>query len=269
MSIPKPKTILELVFHGSGIVPEKIPIGKVAGALSAVKRLASGEVVGEEDEDEGEEIVDPIRLIGLVRGSAIFRFSAAAPGPAIERLRVAGKVLENPDEIGQSNEYVLRPVKDLSAIAKALDCSILLREPGDRKDSLMTIEPKSYERISKSLLLEGETSIAGCVMRVGGATYLRCGLRVSFQRRMLFCRIVSNEVARALGNLLYQDVVVRGRAKWWKSSMRIFSFEIHDTNQPKPGSILEGLDAVWNAGLKDWERRDDPDRYLQEIRGDV
>jgi hypothetical protein len=269
MSIRKPKAILELVFRGPGIVPEKIPIGKVAGALSAVKRLASGEIVGEEDEDEGEDSADPIRLIGLGRGSsAVFSFVGTSPSLAIANLREAGRVLENPDVIGQPNEYVLRPIKDLSAIARALDCSIILKEVGDSKGVLATIESKSYDRISKSLLLEGETSVTGTVMRVGGATYLRCGLRVSFQRRMLFCRVISPEVARALGNLLYQGAVLRGKAKWWKSSMRIFSFEIQEVNQPKPGSILDGLDAVWDAGLKDWERIDNPDAYLQEIRGE-
>ena len=32
--------------------------------------------------------------------------------------------------------------------------------------------------------------------------------------------------------------------------------------------ILESMDAIWNAGMKDWERFDDPDGYLQEIRGE-
>ena len=29
-----------------------------------------------------------------------------------------------------------------------------------------------------------------------------------------------------------------------------------------PFSILESLDAIWEAGLKDWEKIEDPDQYL-------
>jgi hypothetical protein len=262
--------VFEVIFTGNHIYPEEIPIGKVAAALAAVQRLTAGEVMGDEDEDEEEDQEQPdgsIRLLDVTRtSSAVFRFVGPSPAVAIQRLKETGLVLHDPDSVAQ-NEYILRPVKDLSAIADSLGCSILLRQAGRDHEVLARIEGDSYQKISRSLLVSGDTKIAGIVQRVGGATAMRCALRVSFQTRLLFCKVETQPVARQLGDALYQRVIAYGTAKWLKNSMRTFSFTIHDVAQTKPGSITEHLSALWDAGLSDWQDRDNPDEYLQEIRG--
>jgi hypothetical protein len=268
MPTKKPAPVFEVVFTGANVYPEKIPIRKVADALSAVQRLATGEVIGEE-EDEEEEADGAVRLLDVTRtASAVFRFVGASPGLAIQRLREAGKILQDPETAGQS-EYILRPVKDLSAIAGKLDCSVVLREAAGEREVLARIERDSYSRISRSLLLSGNTELSGIVQRVGGATAIRCALRVSFQPKLLFCRVDAESVARQLGDALYQRVIVHGTARWFKTTMRIFSFVIKDVSRLKGGSLSEHLAALWDAGLSDWEKLDNPDAYLQEIRGDV
>jgi hypothetical protein len=267
MKTKKPNPVFEVVFTG-GVYPEKIPLGKVVDALSAIKRLAAGEVLG--DEDEGEDESDgSVRLLDVIRtASAVFRFFGPSPATAIQRLKEAGKVLKNPDDIGEQAEYILRPVKDLSAIAESLDCSVLLREAAKRHEVLARIERNSYAKISRSLLITGDTKLSGVVQRVGGATAMRCALRVSFQNRLLFCRVETEEVARKLGDALYQRIIASGTARWMKSSMRIFSFTIKDVFRTEEGSISDHLKALWDAGLKDWARIDDPEVYLQKIRGE-
>jgi hypothetical protein len=262
----KPEPIFELIFKGSAIYPWSIPISKVMGALSAVRRLAAGEVLAEEDEEEEEEADKSITLLDVKKGSAVFRFTGQSPTVAINRLREAGKILHNPETASQG-EFILRPIKDLSAIARSLECSIVIKEPGKGSSVYAEVDEKSYEAISKSLLLSGETSIVGRVLRVGGATALRCGMRVPFQSRMLFCRVQDQELARKLGDCLYQHVVVAGSVRWLKGSMRVFSFTIREVHQPKSKSILESLDSIWQSGMSDWAKLDDPDGYLQEVRG--
>jgi hypothetical protein len=264
---PKPPPVFEVIFKGPGIVPWNIPIAKVTGTLSAIRRLAAGEVLAEEDEDEGEteETDESVTLLEVKRGSAIFRFAGHSPSAAINRLREAGRVLHNPETAGQS-EFILRPIKDLSAIARSLGCSIILKEPGRSTSVFAEVGADSYDAISKSLLITGTTSIAGKVLRVGGATALRCGLRVPFQSRMLYCRVENEKLARELGDCLYQRVVTHGIARWLRASMRVFSFTIQEVNRPKSGSILESLDAIWKAGMNDWEKLEDPDAYFRKIR---
>jgi hypothetical protein len=267
MSTKKPDPLFEVVFTGGGIYPEKIPIGKVASALSAIKRLAAGELIGDEDEEDEEEMDGSVQLLDVTRtSSAVFRFVGPSPTQVIQRLRETGRILQNPEDVGQS-EYMLRPVKDLSSIADSLNCSVIVREAGKKNQILARIEADSYTRISKSLLVSGDTKLSGSVQRVGGATATKCALRVSFQSRLLYCRVETEPIARKLGEWLYQRVIVFGTARWLRNSMRIFSFTIKDVSVTKPGSIGEHLTALWEAGLSDWQRIENPDAYLQEIRG--
>lgn len=266
MPVKKPDAVFEVVFTGSNVYPERIPIGKVADALSAIIRLAGGVSVGAEDEEE-DEADSSVRLLDITRtSSAVFRFVGPTPAVAIHRLKETGKIISHPENAGE-NEYILRPVKDLSSIAGTLNCSILLREAGKRHTELARIEADSYERLSRSLLISGDTKISGTVQRVGGATEMRCALRVAFQARLLYCKVETQPVARKLGDSLYQRVLANGSARWFRSSLRIFSFTVKDVSQLKEGTISEHLKALWEAGLNEWEQLDDPDAQLQEIRG--
>lgn len=264
----KPTPDFELVFCGDGIYPEKIPLSKVTDALSAMKRLASGELLGAEDEDD-DGLDGKIRLVDVTRSSsAVFRFLGPSIASFADRLKAIGRVLGNPDDAGEENEYIIRPIKDLSSIANALNCSLILREAKKGHEVFARIERDSYSRISASILVPGSTTITGTVQGVGGATSMRCRLRVPFQKRLLFCKLETEEVARQLGECLFQQVTAFGTARWLRSSMRLYSFSIQEISKPKHGPISEHLDALWDAGLQDWEKLDNPDAYLQEIRGD-
>src|SRR5262249_31362146 len=155
----------------------------------------------------------------------------------LDRLRVVGRFLEETNEDDDEIEHALSPIRDLSATARSLGCTISFREATGTKAVLARVEATSYDKIAKALLVTGETSFMGNVQRVGGATDVRCGLRVAFQNRMLICRVGSKEVARAIGNHLYEDVVVQGTAHWLKNTWRIVSFTISGVVQPRQGSI--------------------------------
>src|SRR5437588_3222814 len=105
MSKPtKPPPIFEVLFDGPGIYPEKIPLGTLTQTLSAIRRLAAGSELVDEEEDEQDSDSSLIGLLDVVRGSAVFRFvsassgspshAAAQPIAALERLRLAGRVLD-------------------------------------------------------------------------------------------------------------------------------------------------------------------------------
>jgi hypothetical protein len=262
----KPNPIFEVIFQGPGIYPEKIPLGMLTQTLSAIRRLAAGNEL-EEDEEEQELGDDSsIRLLDVQRSSAVFRFVGQSPTTAIQYLRQLGKALDNPEEIAE-NDYIIRPVERLSATARRLDCSILVRESKNPDVILAKIEPTSYERMSQRLFITGDTSITGKVQRVGGATQVRCALRVSFQSRLLYCLVENVDLARKLGDHLYQDVAVHGTASWIKNTWRIVEFTITSIHSFKKVTISEALESLHESGGKGWDEVEDPERYLSEVSG--
>jgi hypothetical protein len=178
-----------------------------------------------------------------------------------------GRFLVSPEDVGE-NDYILNPIERLSATARALGCRIVLREPGRDGGILASIEPGTYETISKSLLILGETSFVAKIQRVGGATETKCALRVDFQNRLLFCKVSSKEVAREMGKRLYEEVVVSGTASWLKTSWRIFAFAVASISQPAQGTLTEAFEELRKAGGDRWGKIDDPEAYLLEVTGE-
>ncbi len=271
MASKRPEPIFEILFDGAGVYPEKIPVATLASTLSAVQRLAEGEPDLEDEDDQGkpENVEDDrsLRLLDVKRGSAAFRMSAPSGQEAVNRIRAVGRFLTKPDDVGE-NDYILNPIERLSATARALKCRIILREPGRDGSVLASIEPDTYQLISKSLLIQGETSFVGRIQRVGGATEMKCALRVDFQHRLMFCKVSSQEISREMGKRLYEEVVVHGTALWLRTSWRIFAFTVASITQPKQGSLTQAFEALRKAGGDKWGQIADPEAYLQEVTGE-
>lgn len=264
----KPPAIFEAVFTGPGIYPEQIPIGTLSRILPSIHRLALGKEPETEDEDDKAIETDDaaVRLLDIKRGSAVYRFAGHSPQLALENLRQAGRVVRDPESIGP-NVYMLHPIEQLSATSRSLKCSITLREASARNGVLVEIGPDSFDRISKSVFVHGDTSITGKIERVGGATEKKCGLRVSFQPRMLICKVESADVARKLGEKLYQEVVLHGTAVWFKTAWQLFSFTIRHVHQLAMTSISEAIHAIREAGAKAWDKIEDPQAFLERTGG--
>lgn len=274
MKPDSPPPVFEVLFEGEELYPEAIPLRTLSASLSAIQCLATGDkdLVGrsgdedaDEDADDGEVRDDSLRLVGIERGSAMYRVAGPPPALALHNLRLVGELLSHPEAVEAHDDYMLSPLERLSAVARRLDCTITIKEPGEQGSVLAKIEPLSYETISKTLLVAGETSLVGRVVRVGGATALRCGLRVPFQHRLLICKVENSTIARKIGERLYQDVTVDGSALWLKNSWRLFSFTIKNVQQPVQGSIVEAMEALREAGGKDWDLVQDPASYLEEV----
>ncbi len=271
----KPPPVFEVHFEGEGLYPEAIPLRSLSEALRAIQRLVTGGDVAIEDEEveeedaEGEDGDDSLRLLEVKRGSAVYKVAGPSPAPTKRNLQIVGRVLEDPQNVEAEHDYMLSPIERLSAVARRLSCSISLREPSKKKDLgevLARIGPVSYEAISQTMLVKGDTSFNGKVERVGGATGVRCSLRVPFQNRLLYCKVADSEIARLIGQHLYQDVEVFGAAHWLKNSWRIFSFTINGVQkQPVQGSIVGAMQALREAGGKAWDLIEDPEAYLEEI----
>jgi len=267
MATPKrPPPTFEVEFDGPGIYPEYIPLGTLARALSAVQRLAVGAEIADGDEAE-QEAESKVSLLQLRRGSAVCVFRSEVPELALANLQETGAVLERPETIGDRG-YILSPVEELSAVARTLHSTIVVRKPGRDGAVLATIGPESYASMSQTVLTRGDAALSGKVVRVGGATERKCGLRIPGRTRMLICTVESADVARKLGQKLYEQVVVHGEATWLRTSWTVVGFKIREVYQPRLGEAEEMIQALRNAGGSAWDQIDDPEAYLEEVTGE-
>jgi hypothetical protein len=269
MSTKKPPPVLEVRFEAKSLRPELVSLLTLSRVLSAVHQLSSGG--SEEEADEAESAAEPrelgpFQLLDVKRGSVAYQFAGQSPEAPLGRLRVFGNVLENPETLGDNVSF-LGPLDTLSAIARRIDCAVILKEPGKGGAVIAKIEPRSFAMVSETLFVHGESLVAGQVNGVGGATEVRCRLRVPFQPRLLYCKVASPEVARKIGQSLYKHVVVYGQATWLKGSWKLFTFKISDVHEPKPGKLSDTIRAIREAGGKDWDKIGDVEAYLEEVTG--
>jgi hypothetical protein len=270
----KPIPVFEAIFDGPGLVPEAIPLGTLTQAFSAIRRLAAGAQVQDDiEDDEGdEEEIDlnetdgAIRLLDVKRGSAVYRFVCPKDDGAVEHIKGAGRILSHPEEVGEK-DYILSPIDRLSATAKRLNCTIILKKAGSKNGVLAKIEPASYDRLAESIFISGDTSFTGEVKRVGGATSMRCALRVSFQNRLLFCSVENEEVSRQLGELLYEDVAVSGLAQWIKGTWKVVGFKVKGVTKLDTKPLSDAFRELRDAGGHGWDKIDDPKKHLEEACG--
>lgn len=259
----KPSPTFEVALRGSGVLPEAIPMRAVADTLSAVQRLTNSQ----EFEEDKSPPVEAIRLLNVQRGSAVYSCFSLHPEQALAQLRVAGQIVSTAEEaVSSFVDRLLSPIEDLSRIARSLSCAIIVKTPGRQGAILAEFDQASYQQLADRVLLHGETTIRGRVERVGGASDVRCTLRLE-NGRLLYCDVASAELSRRIGKHLYEQVIAHGNATWVHRSWRVIRFTIQALQQPEEGgSILGALQAIHAAGASAWDEIEDPVEYLREFR---
>ncbi len=270
----KPETAFVVRLVGHGIRPWAVPMRALATVLNAVQRL-----VEQKDEnwaDEGDGAVEihaesgrVLHLIDVKSSSAAYAVAAPDRAVTLRVLSDVGSGINNPGDVDWS-ESTISSVQECSEVARALGCEIELREPGAARrygNILAKITPVTYSEIEGSAYIHGRTSVYAKIERVGGATEMHCGIRLpGSPRKMVICRVASEALVRELGRYMYQHVILTGDAKWLRSNWRLKRMTIDAFDPPKTGSLVEALRKAHDAGGHAWDRIDDPNVVLAEMR---
>jgi hypothetical protein len=268
MASDSPQPTFSVRFVGDDIAPERIPLRAVNDALSAVQDIASAR----DPFEMGR--VPPEKSIGLLdvrRGSAIYSCVARAPDEAKRNLsRFAAVLTDNGETDAESDLLVsvLSSIQSLSEVAKSNRCRIEIDLLDGPQRFTFSVSEGDFTRLSKSLLLKGDTTVVGKIERAGGVTGMKCLLRVPGRRRALYCNVQSRDLVRRLGQHLYETIAATGSAVWIHRSWRIYKFTIHDFSQPQLGDGEQALKELRRAGLDAWDNVADPAALMEEMRGD-
>lgn len=273
---PAPDFVIRLA--GIDIRPWRVPMRNLSRVMDAVQRLVEQQ---EEDDSvspattisrQGLELNEDrvLRLIDIKSGSAAYKVSVPNAQPALKLIGETGVAIKEPENFGWT-QPTLSSLKDLSEVASSLGCIIELRLPGDKRgtfgDVLATITPSTFATVEVSAYIKGDTSVYASVERVGGATEMRCGIRLPSQpRKMVVCRVDGEELVRRLGQYIYQDIVLNGSATWLRHTGELKTMVIHNIEPPKSGSISDALRKIHDAGGDAWDAIPDPDAVFAELR---
>lgn len=253
---------IEVRFVGPGIEPKKVPLRAVTDVLSAIQDLASWR-----DPFETSKVAQEkgITLVDVRKGSAVYDCVANCPNEAAQNFEKVSVFLADPDADSLSDEIgtVLPPLKSLSHVARLLNCRVTVHLPALRKEPLFEVDSGIYERITERAFVTGETTIVGEVMRAGGATEMRCVLRVVGRSRLLYCDVTDASLARRLGQSLYQPIVASGKARWLSRTWRLLHFEISDFTQPELGDVDDAISELRSAGLGHWNDESNPEAIIK------
>lgn len=237
-------------------------------ALSAIQDIAGGRNPFEEPKVPFER---GIGLIDVKRGSAVYSCLSRSPDVALNNLDRIGSILSESnlriakeDEADLANS--LPSIRSLSQIAKSVGCKVVVTAIGRKRLPLVVVDETDYARLSDRMLVKGETTIVGKVVRAGGATEMRCLLRVPGRRRILYCNVKGKELVRRLGQRLYETIAATGTAVWMHRSWWIHEFTISDFSVPQLGETTNVIEELREAGLSAWDSVDDPSQYIQELR---
>jgi hypothetical protein len=262
----KPVPTFEVRLIGPDLSPEKVPLRAVGDVLAAVQNLASGRDPFEQKPVPHEK---GIGLVKVLRGSAVYCCLSRSPTEAVDNLARIGRLLASPDaEEAQGNAMIaaLKPIQSLSEIAKSVKCRITVTATSAKKP-LFSINEDDFQRIAGRLFVSGDTTIYGQIKRVGGATGMRCLMRIPGRHHILYCDVKSRDLVRRLGQHLYEDIAATGTAEWIQRTWMIYSFTLKDFTQPKiQENTPQIIEELRNAGLSAWDNVESPELLIRELR---
>lgn len=255
MSKPKPTIRIRLV--GDGISPESVSVSTMAKAVEAVQALVHRDVPGGEP--------NTLRLLRVRKGSAQYECKSDNATEVMQRMAVLQSILNGDPNVLVGVE-TLKPLKQLSRIAKTKGCAIEILVEGKRGPSAI-ITKATYSTLHDRLITDDDTVITGRLERVGGATERRCTIRVPNRDGLLYCSIETKELSTELGEHLYSDVTVSGRGKFIARNWYLLSMTVSRIDQVDSGLTFEQLrDRIRKSSRGSWDNLESISKELESLR---
>ena len=215
-SDPAPEE-LEVRVTGEGIQPGTLRSREIGEIIRAFEDMVAAKVASQVPELRSDEIV--VGLYSIEAGSLRLKFRSpvmTAVLPAYVALAAAVTTADFREVPNAS----LRAMREIVAFASRHECAVQLWAPGASRASA---EVSAATVVPEALLAEGETTLVGRVLRVGGRSPR--AMVETIQGETVFCD-VSREVAQSLGHRLYEWVELSGTAEWNPDDWSVESFRV-------------------------------------------
>lgn len=250
----------ELKLEGNNLVPSELSVHELADLLLAVERAVVKTAIHLEhtvDEDEAE-----ISLIGISEGSTRLQF-ASLFAAAITAFSVLGHAIA-------TRTYTALPSPAIEALREIYDYAEerqavigLYSIANDQFSRLAEIRPDVDLNLPLLDIVRGNTVVYGKLTRVGG-TPPKARLKL-LNGEAISC-FVSEQLAKRIGNRLYEVIGLAGEARWDADDYALLHFKAHDIASYEEGSVREAVKQLRDSAGDAWQDVDDVDGLIEALR---
>jgi hypothetical protein len=252
----------QLCVEGSGVTPATIDVADLVVLLSEFRKavcLAAG--ISQEGNEDGGPVVS---LVSIEPGSSRLRLAAS-------QVALAGAMLLT--DAVRNETYSGVPLEARTSLAR-MSALVVKREWE------LTLGPESgYAEGVRSAtisrdhpvpdpdadVMRGATTIYGRCMRVGGEKPV---LRVKLAQTQETISVeVSEELAKELGQHLYEDVAIEGEAIWRVSDWKIEAFRARRVLSYQPAPAAHAFEELATASNGRWDEID-AGEYVRRLRSE-
>ena len=250
--------IIELCFRGEGITPDNLKASEVADLITSYEEALLNVIARNNPEINLEEIF--VSLIGIEENSVHLKLKPKVVGVVISAAIVINTAII-------SNQYQTLPFKSVESLGriwtftKRRNCSGEIS--GDESLPVAIISPETEIKISDEFFYQGDTTIYGKVERVGGSTPR---VRLKLDDDQVIYTEINESVAKRLAKDLYEEVCIKGFAKWRKENLKIEEFKVEQVIDFTDGPITEALQELKAVIGPNWDKISNPMEYLNSKR---
>ena len=253
-----PEPELELKLVGEGLVPGGVKSRELAEVMTALEDAIAATASKQDPGVARDTLV--VGLSGVAEGSIRLFFRSPSRALISSAFATIGVALSTAS-YNELPNAALKPLSALVAFAARHHCAAELRIPG-QDAPLATITAETA--IPAPIQVSGYTTLYGRVIRVGGRRPR--AMVETVQGETVFCE-VSRDVARRLGERLYQHAEFRGVATWDADDWSLAAFrisEVEESGTLKPSAVMQQLRGLVGEHFDDV--RDVP-AHVAALRG--
>ncbi len=133
----------------------------------------------------------------------------------------------------------------------------------DKSSLLAEIRPDVDLNLPLLNIIRGNTVIYGKLTRVGG-TPPKARLKL-LNGEAISC-IVSEQLAKRIGNRLYEIVGLAGEAKWDADDYALLHFKAHGIAPYEEGSLKEAVRQLRDSAGNAWQNVEDVEDSIEALR---
>lgn len=247
------KEILELKFEGNEISPDKVKPSEVAKLIVEFEKALTTTIEIEHRIVNDKEPLFTIETIKHASIGILFKVGKNDRAAVRRSYKTLTTAIENND-YSKLPEETVKSIRSIANFAKKYNCSANFRRNGKR---LSTIGPNAEIKYVSNSLLRGDTTIYGELFDAGGDNP---NLHVKINNDYTVIIDTDRATAKALAaKYLYDQVGLRGHAKWDLFTSKIVEFKLYEVLDYVPGNVKKTFDELRNITSGYWDNKSDDD----------